>query len=354
MIKALFTEFPFVDGASKSVMWSALLSAVARPAFDFAPLHGFDAPVAGTGKSKLVDCCVILVTGHECPVISQADDETEFEKRLGAQLLEGDRLISVDNCDAPLGGQLLCQTATQAFLKIRVLGFSKTVTVTNGTLMFATGNNLMLYGDMLRRGLIGHLDAGVERPELRTFAQEDPVRVLKRDRGSYVTAALTVLHAYNVAGRPNPQPPLGGFEGWSALVRDALVWLGEADPVETIEEARKGDPDRHRLEAVVTHWSGVLGNRSVTTRTVIEEACGFTLDPTPSNPNHIAYLHPEFRNALLDVANERGRVSAARLGKWIGANKLKVVGNYRLAAATMSAGNARWRLEEQQADGRWL
>jgi len=131
MIKALFTEFPFVDGASKSVMWSALLSAVARPAFDFAPLHGFDAPVAGTGKSKLVDCCVILVTGHECPVISQADDETEFEKRLGAQLLEGDRLISVDNCDAPLGGQLLCQTATQAFLKIRVLGFSKTVTVTN-------------------------------------------------------------------------------------------------------------------------------------------------------------------------------------------------------------------------------
>ena len=47
--------------------------------------------------------------------------------------------------------------------------------------MFATGNNLMLYGDMLRRGLIGHLDARVERPELRTFAQEDPVRVLKRD-----------------------------------------------------------------------------------------------------------------------------------------------------------------------------
>jgi hypothetical protein len=73
--------------------------------------------------------------------------------------------------------------------------------VTNGTLIFATGNNLKLYGDMLRRGLIARLDAGVERPELRAFTREDPVHVLKRERGLYVTAALTALHAYNVAGR---------------------------------------------------------------------------------------------------------------------------------------------------------
>lgn len=248
-LTAPFTEFPFVDNAAKSVMWSALLSSVARPAFDFAPVHGFDAPAAGTEKSKLVDCCSVLVKGHECPVTSQGDDETEFEKRLGAELLEGNRLISVDNCERPLGGALLCQTATQHFLKIRVLGFSKTVTVTNGTLIFATGNNLKLYGDMLRRGLISRLDAGVERPELRTFTREDPVHVLKRERGRYAVAALTVLHAYNCAGRPGRQQPLGGFEGWSGLVRDGLMWLGEADrsgpsrrPATTIPTASGSKP----------------------------------------------------------------------------------------------------------------
>jgi hypothetical protein len=334
-------------------MGSSLLSSVARPAFNFAPLHGFDAPVAGTGKSKLVDCCVILVRGHECPVISQGDDETEFEKRLGAELLEGSHLIAIDNCEAPLGGTLLCQTATQSFLKIRVLGFSKTVTVTNGTLVFATGNNLKLYGDMLRRGLIARLDAGVERPELRTFTREDPVHVLKRERGRYVTAALTALHAYNVAGRPITKQLLGGFEGWSALVRDTLLWLGEADPVDTIEGARNEDPDQQKLAAVVTRWWEVLGNRSITVRLVIEEACGFSLDPTPSNPNHIAYWHPEFRNALLDVANERGRVSAERLGRWIARNKHKVVDKHRFAFDTISAGDRLWRLEERQADGTW-
>jgi hypothetical protein len=77
-LKSLFAEFPFVDGAACSVLLSALLTSVSRLAYDFAPLHGFDAPVAGTGKSKLVDCCSLLVSGHECPVISQGDDETEF------------------------------------------------------------------------------------------------------------------------------------------------------------------------------------------------------------------------------------------------------------------------------------
>jgi hypothetical protein len=353
VLKALFSEFPFTDSISGSVMWSALLSSVSRPAFDCVPLHGFDAPTAGTGKSKLVDCCVVLVRGHECAVISQGDDEAEFEKRLGAVLLEGDRLISVDNCDGPLGGQLLCQTVAQRFLKIRVLGFSKTATVANAAMMFATGNNLKLSGDMLRRGLVCHLDAGVERPELRTFQHEDPVLVLKRDRGRYVAAALTVLHAYNVAGRPIKRQPLGGFEGWSDLVRNALIWLDEADPVDALEAARTDDPERQYLEAVVTQWRDVLGDRSVTTRTVIEEACGFTSDPTPTKPNHIAYWHPDFRNALLDVASDRGRISSVRLGRWIGRNRHKVVGQHRLVPATVRDGNARWKLEERQPDGRW-
>jgi putative DNA primase/helicase len=194
----------------------------------------------------------------------------------------------------------------------------------------------------------------VERPELRTFTREDPVHVLKRKRGCYVTAALTVLHAYNDAGRPYPRQSLGGFEGWSGLVRDALLWLGEVDPVKTIEDARTADPDRQKLEAVIAQWRGVLGNRSVTTRAVIDEACWFDVTPTPTNSNHITYRHPEFRNALLDVANERGRVSVGRLGKWIGANKHKVVGKHRLEADTLSGGNARWRLQERQADGAWL
>jgi hypothetical protein len=354
-LKALFREFPFVDNRARSVLLSALLTSVSRLAYDFTPLHGFDAPAAGTGKSKLVNCCSILLNGHECPVISQGDDETEFEKRLGAELLEGARLISIDNCELSLGGALLCQTATQHFIKVRVLGFSKSVLIVNTALLFATGNNLKLYGDMLRRGLICRLDAGEERPELRTFEQEDPERALKRERGRYAVAALTVLRAYIIAGRPIRRQPLGGFEGWSDLVRNALLWLGEEDPVETVESARAEDPERQRLEAVIAQWHAVLEYRSITARAVIDEACAsrFEKGTGPNGTDHHVLLHPDFRNALLDVANERGRVSAGRLGKWLSANKHKIVGNHRLAAAPLSAGSARWKLEERDAEGKW-
>jgi hypothetical protein len=84
-------------------------------------------------------------------MISQGDDVTEFERRLRAEVLKSSRMVSIENCEGPLGGPLLCQTVTQHFIKVRVLGFSKAVLIVNRALLFATGNNLKLYGDILRR-----------------------------------------------------------------------------------------------------------------------------------------------------------------------------------------------------------
>jgi putative DNA primase/helicase len=70
-----------------------------------------------------------------------------------------------------------------------------------------------------------------------------PVDDVIADRGKYVAAALTVVRAYIVAGKPGKLPPLASFEEWSDLVRSALVWLGLPDPVETSEDARDDDPE---------------------------------------------------------------------------------------------------------------
>jgi len=55
---------------------------------------------------------------------------------------------------------------------------------------------------------------------------------------------LIVVRAYFVAGRPDQAPKLASFEAWSDTVRSALIWLGEADPVDTMEVARADDPER--------------------------------------------------------------------------------------------------------------
>ena len=95
---------------------------------------------------------------------------------------------------------------------------------------------------MVRRALRSLIDPETDEPEKRTFETEDPVKVLGRERPRYVIAALTILHAFDVAGRPQNGTPLGSFEEWWQWVRGALVWLDEADPCDTMETIRRDDP----------------------------------------------------------------------------------------------------------------
>jgi hypothetical protein len=367
-----FRDYPFVDDPSKSVLRSLLLSTVSRLAYPYVPCHAFDATGAGTGKSKLFDCASILQTGRECAVVSQPADATEFEKKLFASLLAGDPLVSIDNCDLPLDNSFLCMSISQRFVQSRLLGLSKNPQIPNTVMIGANGNNFSFTGDMLRRGLTGHLDAGVEKAWEREFQSEDPVSVFKRERAKLVAAALTVLRAYIIAGRPRSKaPPLGGFEEWCRTVRDAILWLDGADPCLTIESARKADPAEQRRGVVLAQWLAVLSDRSLTTREVVDEACSSihpSTTPNGPDPNHRddqagrIYYHPAFRNALLDVAGERGYVEIRKLGTWLGNNKSKVTAvsdlnnltwKVRIIADTDQHGLGRWRLQTQRQDGDW-
>ena len=69
---------------------------------------------------------------------------------------------------------------------------------------------------MTRRTVICSLDAKMERPELRQFDFE-PVQRAKNRRPQLVVAALTILRAFKLHGRPSAKPPLGSFEQWSSL-----------------------------------------------------------------------------------------------------------------------------------------
>jgi hypothetical protein len=279
-LKMLIAEFPFVGepnraNASRSVALSGILTAAIRRSLVSAPLHAFDAPVAGSGKSKLADVASMISSGHEAPVITQGANEEELEKRLASMLLAGDMTINIDNCDEPLGSAFLCQCLTQQTVKARVLGKSETPTVAANAAFFATGNNLVIVGDLTRRSLKSRLDPQCERPELRSFATPDPVLVLRRLWPEYLVAALTVLRAFHVTGRPSQGMPLGSFETWWSWVRGALVWLDEADPCDTIENIRAEDPRFNTLSAVLDQWHKVMGTDEATVKRVIDKATDF-------------------------------------------------------------------------------
>jgi hypothetical protein len=345
VLKGLLSTFPFVTagnddpGGNLSVALSAILTVLIRRSVPTAPLHGFTAPVAGSGKSMLVDIANMVAVGRLAPVIAQGKTEEEMEKRLGAALIAGEVVVSIDNCVAPLGGELLCQALTQQMLKIRILGKSINAEVPSNATLFATGNNLRVIGDMTRRTVLCSLDPECERPELRTF-ESNPLDLIRADRPRYVIAALTVLRAYDVAGRPAQTTPLGSFEGWSRWVRDAFVWLGEADPCGTMEKTRAADPKLEALANVLQQWTAVLGDRRVSVKEVIDAAAKTRATPFGRDE----FVHPDFREALLVVAGDGGAINSRRLGRWLSANQGRFVGGTRVMADGVKDGIARWRL----------
>jgi hypothetical protein len=209
---------------------------------------------------------------------------------------------------------------TQPVVRARILGRSEAPELPSNSFVSATGNNLSLRGDMTRRAVLCRLDPHCERPELREF-DRDPIKEAKELRGHYVAAALTILRAYHAAGRPKQTRALGSFGDWSRWIRDALVWLGEADPVASMEELRANDPVLENLNNVLAQWLRVIGpNKPVSVRDIIEVA---------TQKKHEWYerdfVNPDFREALLNVAGAGGVVNPNRLGKWLGTHKDRVV-----------------------------
>jgi hypothetical protein len=342
LLDGLLDEFPFADNASRSVALSSLITPVVRGAFIVTPMHAARAPTAGTGKSFLFDVSAAIAIGQPCPVMAAGRTEEETEKRLGAALLAGQPIISLDNVNGELGGDALCQIIERPVVEIRILGKSERVRIEARCTVFGTGNNLRLVGDMTRRVVLSTLDARQERPELRQFTR-DPVAEVLADRGRYIAAALTVIRAYIVAGRPGVVSRLPSFEGWSDTVRSALIWLGRPDPVETMETARKDDPNLQAMEAVFAALKEAMGigeRKAISAAQIIQRAGEIALEL-----NGYPLRHPGLKEALLAVAGQRDSIDARELGKWLSRHKGRIAMGVRLEGRADEHGHpARWWL----------
>ena len=190
---------------------AAILTPVLRGAFDVVPMNLLRAHDVGTGKSFLVDLISTIARGQLCPVITNVKSVEEMEKRLGALVLEGVPMISLDNCSHDIGGDLLCQITERRLIRIRILGKSEMPECEWRGVLFATGNNITFLGDMARRGLIGNIDAKVERPELREFSFDPDRAGADRSWQLYRRSDhhRTRLHR---GGQPEVCGPLGSYE----------------------------------------------------------------------------------------------------------------------------------------------
>jgi hypothetical protein len=275
-------DFPFGRPEHRPAWLAALLTALARNAFEGpAPLFLVDANIRGAGKGLLLDPLGLIATGRNLARATATTDDNEMKKTITAIALQGEAMVLLDNLAGALGSPSLDAALTATDWQGRILGKTSAPRLPLLVTWFAAGNNVVLLGDTLRRVCHIRLDSPEER---QGFSHPDLLRWATQERPRLLAAAWTILTGDCAAGRPDQGlRPWGSFEGWSALVRGAVVWVGLPDPGETrLEVTGKADREANALRGLLEGWRELehglsnQGDEGITVSQALRELKGGT------------------------------------------------------------------------------
>lgn len=333
LLHDLLAEFHFAHESDRAAALAAILAATIRPSLPLAPMFHVRAHTVGSGKSYLCELITAFATPQRgTPTAFPADDE-ECRKLLLAELLRAPAVIEFDNLTSDLiAHKSLCTALTSEFMCGRILGVSKTAAVNTRTLFLSSGNNVGPIQDMARRCITINLDPAVETPAARTFDRPDLVREVIQDRERYVSAALTIIRGWIIAGKPKTNcKSLASYGEWSDLCRQPLLWLGCADPTSSVFEALSEDPDRETLARLLDAWHKAFGRTPTMVRETIHRINQAWDD--------------ELREVLHDIADDRGEINRRKLGWWLKRHAGRIVNNLRLVRCGGNSAAEQWRVE---------
>lgn len=336
-LKQLLEEFSFKSDADQSAALSALLTAAIRPSLSVAPMYHVRAPQIGSGKSFLCRLIAAFATPQFGTPTTFPHDDEECRKLLLAELMRAPAVIEFDNLTSDLAAhKSLCAALTSEFITGRILGVSKTATVSTRTLFLSSGNNVGPVQDMTRRCITISLDPVCEMPAARIFKNPDLLSGLLRERGQYVSAALTIIRAWIVAGKPKTEcKALASYSEWSDLCRQSLLWLGLSDPAQSIFETMMEDPDRETLGRLLTAWHDCFGP----VPKMVRDAINYIPPGATGSPQ-------ELREVMQDIAGDKDfSINRRRLGWWMKRHVGQIVEGRRFIRAGGNRSAEAWKAE---------
>jgi hypothetical protein len=335
LLKKLLEEFHFSSEVDRSAALAAILTAAVRPTLSLAPAFSISATSPGSGKSYLADVIAAFAGPGQPLKASYPTTADEATKTMLSLLLPKPAVIVFDDMQTDwLPHGTINRALTSESITDRLLGVSRTATVTTRTLLLGTGNNISAVRDMARRVIPIRLDTGSDSPMTIRYRQ-DPGRVMREHRPLYVALALTIIQAWLEAGSPKTDVlPIASFNGdWSNLCRHPLIWLGEADPASGLIEQVRNEPDAENLHAFLKAWHSAVGSKPITLRMLVAKA---EADGTQIS---------DLRDAIFDLpVIERGTINRSKLGWFLKRSKGRVVGNMRIVDANSSERKA-WCVE---------
>lgn len=355
---ALIDEFPFQNDAGKSVWLATILTRLARPAFDGpSPLFVYNATTPASGKSLLAKLAGIIADGKPPGMMTLSRDEEELRKLLTASLRDAEGFLVLDNVTGKTGSPTLDRFLTCTVWEDRILGKSEKVLLPNLTVPVITANNASFRSDTGRRALSLMLSPDVENPELRRFRIADICSHALQERQRLLIAAMRILQWHFQNGLPQVKKfrhrndlgndvmasvePFGSFEGWSRVVRQALINAGLPDPVMTNEALKTVDEKKWQRRLFIEAWrdwdSGWEGSA--------KEMLAITFPDCQDCPEEATGLRDAIVTLIGD-SRKPGPPTPTELGNQIREFQGTLFSNCRIENVRHTNTGVRWRLSQ--------
>lgn len=330
LLENLIAEFHFLSKTDKAAAISAIFTAVVRPTLAHAPAYHVKAPVFGSGKSYLCELIGAFAGPGLNAKVSYPVTSEEATKAIISLLLKNLAVIEFDDMSTdwtPHGVLLRALTAEQ--ITDRILGYSKTATVSTRSLFLGSGNNVGPVRDMLRRVLTINIDPRCATPATIKY-HGNPLDEVRQNRGKYVAAVLTIILAWRKHGSPKTAcesiVTYGG--AWSEYCRQPLMWLGYPDPATALIEQIQHDPDADALGKFLLEWHRAFGSIPTTVRKAVDTA--------------------NFTENLMDAlkefpVEERGSINRSKLGWVLKKNANRIVNGLEIQQAEAD-GRTAWKV----------
>jgi putative DNA primase/helicase len=245
--------YRFATDNDNAAMLSAIITTVCRPALTVSPAFFVDAPVQGSGKTKCAAALAALASGKRggiTPFVDGAGVEAETVKKLVAMSLSGEPFWLIDNVVGTWRSPVIASLITDGVLSERLLGGNSWYRGEARMTICATGNNASLDHDLGRRFIIVRIDSGSEAPQSRCF-DFDPVDKALAMRMEIATAVLVLIQGFRAAQVEMRGRGDAGFSEWNRLVRQCVLWLGEAGVAAAAGIGPLGDPAHSIMHGAV-------------------------------------------------------------------------------------------------------
>jgi hypothetical protein len=276
LLKTFLGDFPWVDDADKANYVGVLVTPILRRYLrTLIPFVVFTATMPSSGKTILT-CGPGMLYGQR--VLTWTHSDEELRKSITAVLAEPVGTIIFDNLaeGTVIDSPVLARLITDRTWADRILGGNKIGGGANDRLWSATGNNLLLGGDMATRTVLVRLNPNMPRPEERTgfkIPNLDHWILDPANQRVVLWHLLILVIDWTRNGAPRkPGLTMRQFTPWAEAIGGFLEHHGVSGFLANIETVRDIDDENATWTAFLARWRKIHQDSWRTSREIRRSA----------------------------------------------------------------------------------